>query len=202
MASPILHHRRCAHCGETFTGLGNTLGARQHCSLACRFWSKVAKTADNDGCWNWIAGRHKGYGTFGIDGGKTQAPRVAYLLANGPFDLELFVLHRCDNPACCNPRHLFLGTHDDNMRDMSEKGRSDKSPEWRREISAKLMGHGLSAEGRAKISAKQMGRKAKPETVAKRVQKVTGQKRTAEARARMSAARRAVLARKQASAGD
>lgn len=101
------------------------------------FWNKVSIKGKKD-CWEWRGrvnvGNHSGkckYGRldFGGEAG-VYAHRVAYFIARpGRIKLRrgkrgLFVLHRCDNPVCCNPRHLFLGTHQENMRDMSEKGRA------------------------------------------------------------------------------
>lgn len=72
-----------------------------------------------NGCWEWTGTRDKaGYGRFG----KTSAHRASYATFVGPIG-ALHVLHRCDNPPCCNPRHLFLGTQTDNMMDKSAKGR-------------------------------------------------------------------------------
>ena len=93
----------------------------------CRFWAKVAKT--EDGCWNWIASkRHKGYGAFCYhreDGTLVQgrAHRYSWEIHNGDIPDGMFVLHSCDNPACVNPDHLFLGTNQDNVDDMMRKGR-------------------------------------------------------------------------------
>lgn len=92
-------------------------------SLADRFWLKV-DVREPDSCWEWTAYRDKtGYGTFGIDGKKERAPRVAWALASGEIPDGLCVLHTCDNPPCCNPKHLFLGTRADNVQDAIRKGR-------------------------------------------------------------------------------
>lgn len=94
-------------------------------SLNERFWSKVRRT-DANSCWNWTAGLSKdGYGKLSIGRENTgaRAHRVAWAITFGPIPTGLHVLHRCDNPKCCNPRHLFLGTNDDNVRDRNLKGR-------------------------------------------------------------------------------
>ena len=88
-----------------------------------RFWEKVYKSA----CWNWTGSlNEKGYGLFRIGGRKGKAEkahRVSWEMFNGPIPENLHVLHLCDNRKCVNPEHLFLGTHQDNMKDMMTKGR-------------------------------------------------------------------------------
>lgn len=71
------------------------------------------------GCWNWTRGLTKGYGQFQ----RFRAHRFSYELYVGKITDGMSVLHRCDNPKCVNPDHLFLGTQDDNMKDMQRKGR-------------------------------------------------------------------------------
>lgn len=89
-----------------------------------RFWDKVSIPEDVNGCWEWTACKHTdGYGMF-RNGKMMFSHRMAYVLTFGRFPSELCVLHKCDNPPCCNPNHLFLGTVTDNARDMLKKGRS------------------------------------------------------------------------------
>lgn len=75
------------------------------------------------GCWEWQDTlHHSGYGCFKQKGKFAYAHRASYEAFNGPLDGK-FVCHECDNPKCFYPKHLFLGTHDENMADMKAKGR-------------------------------------------------------------------------------
>lgn len=88
-----------------------------------RFWSKV-DCGDDDECWVWQATTTRGYGRFSIEATPRPAHRVAYRLeVEEPGD-DL-VLHHCDNRACVNPNHLYLGDQEDNMEDMFERGRNN-----------------------------------------------------------------------------
>jgi uncharacterized protein YerC len=87
------------------------------------FWSKVDKTKD---CWEWKAYKDKkGYGKFNLNGNTVRTHRVSWILTYGNPG-NLCVLHKCDNPSCVNPEHLFLGTYDDNNKDRNKKGRQAK----------------------------------------------------------------------------
>lgn len=95
----------------------------KHGTLEQRFWPKVDK---RDGCWGWNASRHKqGYGFIGAGGGGkvVKAHRASWIIHFGEIPQGKCVLHKCDNPECTNPEHLFLGTQTDNIRDMMKKGR-------------------------------------------------------------------------------
>lgn len=89
-----------------------------------RLWSKVKKTSS---CWIWTAGLFpNGYGSISINDKTFKVSRIVYELAFGKFDKKLLVLHKCDNKKCVNPKHLFIGTHKNNMEDMTRKGRQNK----------------------------------------------------------------------------
>lgn len=94
-------------------------------SLEIRFWAKVDKSDGPDACWPWTAYRNPdGYGSIGTGGNKSErAHRVAYRLQVGKLAPDDHVLHKCDNPPCCNGSHLFIGNQADNVRDMVAKGR-------------------------------------------------------------------------------
>src|ERR1700679_3623588 len=81
----------------------------------------------NSGCWLWF-GTEDGheYGSVWFSGRPHKAHRVFWTLTFGEIPRGLFVLHKCDTPACCNPDHLFLGTHKENMIDMVSKGRQQR----------------------------------------------------------------------------
>jgi hypothetical protein len=90
-----------------------------------RFWKKVDKTSNPNGCWEWCGAivLNRGYGLFGFKGTKL-AHRISYELSNGSIPSNMCVCHTCDNPKCVNPQHLWLGTTQDNTEDRHIKNRS------------------------------------------------------------------------------
>lgn len=99
-------------------------------TLESRLWARVDKT--EDGCWEWTGARKEGgYGVVSFAGRLHRTHRLSYELAHGAFPSWMLVLHRCDNPPCLRPDHLFLGDYVDNGRDMAAKGRQvfQKHPE-------------------------------------------------------------------------
>jgi hypothetical protein len=105
-------------------------------TFSARFWAKVNKDGPIPAhmphlgkCWVWTAFTNKGYGTI-VKWKHGEAPMRAHIgswiLHIGPVPKHIYVLHRCDNPSCVNPAHLFLGSNSDNVRDMVIKGRQTR----------------------------------------------------------------------------
>lgn len=89
------------------------------------FWNKVEKLGENE-CWKWKAYKNKqGYGRFGFSASQSvNAHRISWVIHFGEIPPGLFVCHKCDNPECTNPQHLFLGTRQDNINDSLIKKRA------------------------------------------------------------------------------
>lgn len=102
---------------------------------AVRFWTKVDFSGD---CWNWTGARNpRGYGTFSFGRRTVNSHRMSVMLTTGVEPVGLSVCHRCDNPKCVKPAHLFCDTQAVNMRDKFAKGR-DNTPVGERSSFAKL----------------------------------------------------------------
>lgn len=107
----------------------STKPRRPHVAFDSRFWAKVDRDAEQWTCWLWT-GAKSDSGQGQISKGTTArfnqlriASRAAWELTRGPIPFGLQVLHRCDEPSCVNPTHLFLGTQLDNIQDMLRKNR-------------------------------------------------------------------------------
>lgn len=125
----------CEYCGQSFyrRKSEHERNPSRFCSRTCcgkfredenesAFWSKAE--VKSNGCWEWNRYLNEdGYGYLSFRGARTFANRAAWILTHGEIPSGKFVLHKCDNPPCINPKHLFLGTHQDNMDDMAKKGR-------------------------------------------------------------------------------
>lgn len=144
---PQFTPRRCEHCGRDFLARTPDVerGYGRYCSNPCRYagrrvpiGDRLNAHRDTSGgplaCWPYIGSRHLfGYGKI-FDGWKKpprDAHRVAWELAYGPIPEGLHVCHRCNNPPCCNPAHLYLDTRDGNMAFARELGRSKAPPPTR-----------------------------------------------------------------------
>jgi len=89
--------------------------------IKARFEKLVVK---QKGCWSWRSAKNNRYKNFKIHGKQIGAHRASWMIYKGEIPDGMCVLHKCDNPICTNPEHLFLGTHEDNIVDMYKKGRS------------------------------------------------------------------------------
>ena len=88
-----------------------------------RYAKAVAKGSPEE-CWEWLGWKSHRYGVMEVSGKRWSAHRLTWTLTHGPIPNGLHVCHRCDNPPCVNPSHLFLGTNLDNVRDKVAKGRA------------------------------------------------------------------------------
>lgn len=131
--------RVCAQCGAALVRRQNEdackFSKRKYCSVTCtsrsrwpdddtRFWAKVDRRAPDE-CWPWQGGRTaRGYGFLSINNQTHRAHRYALTSTGIDVPVGSVVLHLCDNPPCCNPAHLKVGSALENNRDMVAKGRS------------------------------------------------------------------------------
>lgn len=152
----ILHRTKsCGFCGKAFSRTDPNRGKKKYCGRDCyraaehakgpaRFWAKVDKGPHPKGCWLYTGfTKWDGYGWLArtIDGRATKhltAHRYAWILTHGVPAKGEHILHDCDVAACCNPAHLRLGTHQENMNDLRDRGRRHckLTPEAVREIRA------------------------------------------------------------------
>jgi hypothetical protein len=145
----------CKNCKTTFDGVYRA----KYCSINCRL--ERYKSPSESGCIEWSGTKmSNGYPVLRINGKTQLAHRLSYEEANGEIPDGLFACHKCDNRGCVNPGHIFIGTHEDNMRDMGMKKRSAwatrKMPdEVRKKIAAtkKANAHPASEKQRAAASA-------------------------------------------------
>lgn len=127
--------KHCAHCNSEFQP---NYEAQIYCGLRCFHVARSANSRrpekvlsrllplieKSDGCWGFRGMKtYAGYGRLYCWGGMQMAHRVSYVLHKGEIPAGLWVLHKCDNPPCTNPEHLFLGTPADNNQDKISKGR-------------------------------------------------------------------------------
>lgn len=126
-----------------------------------RFWPKVDKSGD---CWEWTAARYTtGYAAFAMEGKQGLAHRASYEINIGSIPDGMMVLHRCDNRACVNPAHLFLGTHADNMRDRNAKGRQSRGEKSRPKNPARGLRNGKYTKPERTPRGERNGHYTKPE---------------------------------------
>jgi len=112
--------RKCPYCKKIFHA---RCASQFYCSIICSFWDKIQIKSPNK-CWNWIAGKDTdGYGVFAIKRKQIKAHRYMWEITHGMILFHYHVLHKCDNPSCVNPNHLWLGTNYENIIDCINKDR-------------------------------------------------------------------------------
>lgn len=110
-----------------------------------RFKAKIIFPINPDDCWEWFGGRgESGHGRVYYQGKIIQAHHLSWILYKGPIPIGLWVLHKCDNPPCVNPDHLWLGTHRDNMDDAKAKKRMHNPGRSHRTVCSR--GHTYTSE--------------------------------------------------------
>jgi hypothetical protein len=118
----------CVRCSKEYYPVNAN---SKYCSVECRFWSKVNRKSDNE-CWEWLGAKSKkdGYGILRVHNKGVKAHQLVWKICFGEVLKSntnsyhgTCVLHTCDNPGCCNPKHLYLGTHSDNMKDAVSRDR-------------------------------------------------------------------------------
>lgn len=120
-----MEFQTCPHCKQKYT---RDFVHQKFCSLRCAVDSRVQKAGPDD-CWPWTAGAHThGYGRFGWKFGTRYAHRTALELSGVEIPPDAHIMHSCDNPPCCNPAHLSVGTNSMNIKDMWAKGRGKYPP--------------------------------------------------------------------------
>lgn len=116
--------RHCIECEGTKNP--GTYNDRSKAPPEERFWRQVKKSDEANGCWIWQGAKYgHGYGKFRLGRERKAAHRYSYQLHYGEIPNRQHILHHCDTPACVNPQHLYAGTHQDNMRDRTQKKREN-----------------------------------------------------------------------------
>lgn len=137
--------------------------------------TSVDSSGGPDACWPWQGPRFRaGYGRSGHHG---YAHRAAYENAHGPIPPGMVVRHRCDNPPCCNPAHLVLGTHAENMADMVARGRQCKGARKAaimRKVAARGNRHGFRRHPEACARGERSGHAKLTETDVRAIRRATG----------------------------
>lgn len=126
-----------------------------------RFWSRVDRSGGPNACWPWLGGKHeRGYGQMNWNGKTVRCSRKVWEITHGPIPRGLHVLHKCDNPPCCNPRHLFLGTVKVNAEDRTQKhrgyigyGEANPATKWSDAEIAELRRRYAAGETRKQLAA-------------------------------------------------
>lgn len=126
MNKNIKQTKQCLFCGDLFSTKANRA---VYCSLSCRLAADSFEPSGGAGCWRWDGATDKdGYGRVRWQYVMYRAHVASWIAHNGAVPKGFCVLHKCDNPTCINPAHLWIGTVGDNNRDRNAKGRTKWNP--------------------------------------------------------------------------